>query len=74
VILTGIATNICVLFTANDAYLRGYRIVVPEDCVAANTARLTSEALGYMSTVLKADVSSWRSLPWKKWLRSSATD
>ena len=35
-ILTGVATDICVLFTANDAYLRDYKIVVPSDCVAAN--------------------------------------
>ena len=29
VILTGFATNICVLFTANDAYLRDLHVVVP---------------------------------------------
>jgi len=69
VIVTGIAANICVLFTANDAYLRGYRIVVPKDCVAANSARLTKEALAQMETVLKADISSSTALPWSKWLR-----
>jgi nicotinamidase-related amidase len=68
VILTGMATNICVLFTASDAYLRGYRIVVPRDCVAANSARLTKEALAHMRAVLKADISTSRLLPWSKWL------
>ena len=34
VILTGIAANICVLFTANDAYMRDYRLYVPRDCVS----------------------------------------
>jgi nicotinamidase-related amidase len=68
VIITGIATNICVLFTASDAYLRGYRVVVPRDCVAANSARLTKEALAHMSAVLKADISTSRSLPWSKLL------
>ena len=29
VILTGIAGNICVLFTANDAYMRDYKIFAP---------------------------------------------
>jgi len=44
-IVTGIATNICVLFTANDAFLRGYRVCVPRDCVAANSAKLSRAAL-----------------------------
>ena len=30
-VLTGVAGNICVLFTANDAYIRDYRLVVPAD-------------------------------------------
>lgn len=36
-ILTGIAGNICVLFTANDAHMREYRVIVPRDCIASNT-------------------------------------
>jgi len=35
--LAGIAANICVLFTANDAYMRDFHLVVPGDCVASNT-------------------------------------
>lgn len=38
VILAGLAGNICVLFTANDAYMRDYRIFAPADCLASNTA------------------------------------
>lgn len=34
-VITGIATNICVLFTANDAYMRDFQICVPEDCCTA---------------------------------------
>ncbi|HET7298890.1 MAG TPA: isochorismatase family cysteine hydrolase, partial [Burkholderiales bacterium] len=33
-ILTGIAGNFCVLFTAQDAYMRDFRLLVPRDCVA----------------------------------------
>lgn len=33
-ILTGIAGHICVLFTANDAYMRGYRLITPIDAYA----------------------------------------
>ena len=36
-ILTGLAGNICVLFTANDAYMRDCNLIVPEDCIASNT-------------------------------------
>ena len=55
-ILTGIAGNICVLFTANDAYMRGYRLIIPADCVASQTVRENTSALHLMQTVLKADV------------------
>jgi nicotinamidase-related amidase len=58
VILTGIAANICVLFTANDAYMRDLKLVVPKDCVASNTAELNEYALAQIRTVLKASTSS----------------
>lgn len=67
-IITGIATNICVQFTANDAYLRGYRIVVPADCVAANTKRLSNEALVNMKLVLKAATPKSNQIRWSKLL------
>jgi nicotinamidase-related amidase len=56
VILAGIAANICVLFTANDAYMRDLKLVVPRDCVASNTVELNGYALQQMATVLKADI------------------
>ena len=55
VILTGIAANICVLFTANDAYMRDLYLVVPSDCVASNTEEDNRYALEQMRVVLKAD-------------------
>jgi nicotinamidase-related amidase len=55
VVLVGIAGNICVLFTANDAYLRDFRLIVPHDCVASNTIEENNHALEQMRTVLKAD-------------------
>ena len=66
-VIGGIATNICVLFTANDAYMRGYELYVPRDCVAANTTALTNQALTQMKAVLKAHVSAASRLPWRKW-------
>ena len=55
-ILSGIAGNICVLFTANDAYLRGFQLCVPRDCVASNTEDENLAALEQMEKVLKADI------------------
>jgi nicotinamidase-related amidase len=54
-ILTGIAGNICVLFTANDAYMRDYHLIIPADCVSSNTVEENNQALQLMSKVLKAD-------------------
>ena len=56
-ILTGIQGNNCVLFTANDAYMRDYKIFVPSDCTVSNTAEENRHALKQMQTVLKADIS-----------------
>jgi nicotinamidase-related amidase len=54
-ILTGVAGDICVLFTAHDAYMRDYQIVVSKDCIASNSADLTAQALDQMERVMKAD-------------------
>jgi nicotinamidase-related amidase len=55
--LTGIAGNNCVLFTANDAYMRDFKVFVPEDCVVSNTEEENHYALKQMETVLKADTT-----------------
>ena len=55
-ILTGIAGNFCVLFTANDAYMRDYDLIIPSDCTASNSAEENREALALMRKFLKADI------------------
>ena len=57
VILTGIAGNICVLFTANDAYMRDLEIFAPRDCIVSNTAAENDVALGQIETVLKGNIT-----------------
>src|SRR3954464_4387198 len=57
-ILTGIAGNFCVLFTANDAYMRDYDLIIPSDCTVSNTAEENRQALGLMRNFLKADTRS----------------
>lgn len=56
VIMTGVAGNNCVLFTANDAYMRDFEVVVPSDCVASNTEEENRAALHQIEKILKADI------------------
>ena len=70
-ILAGIAGNNCVLFTANDAYMRDFKLFVPSDCVVSETTDENDYALKQMEKVLKADIRksselNFRSSPrWK---------
>lgn len=54
-ILTGLLADSCVLFTAQDAYMRGYDVVVPSDCVAARGPQDHRRALAQMRRALRAD-------------------
>ena len=56
-ILTGVSTNSCVLFTAADAYMRDLELMVPDDCAAACNAHEHNTALEQMKCMLKADLS-----------------
>jgi nicotinamidase-related amidase len=55
-IITGLSADNCVLFTASDAYLREYELVVPSDCTAAEKPSWHAAAMRHMSRVLKAEV------------------
>ena len=57
VVLTGIAGDNCVLFSAHDAYLRDYALHIPCDCVASNTRQENDAALKLMAKVMKADIT-----------------
>ena len=55
--MTGIAGNICVLFTANDAYMRDLKIFAPADCMVSNTAAENDHALQQIRTTLKGNLT-----------------
>lgn len=55
-VITGLTTDICVLFTAHDAYMRGFKVKVPEDCSAAVKKAYHSDAVRFVKRVAKADV------------------
>jgi nicotinamidase-related amidase len=71
VILTGIAGNICVLFTANDAYMRELRIYAPADCIVSNTAAENDHALRQIETVMKGNVAPSTALVFQKRRRAA---
>jgi nicotinamidase-related amidase len=56
-ILTGMAGDICVLFSANDAYMRDFRVIVPPDCIASEDAEHNRQVLQLMERVLKAEIT-----------------
>lgn len=56
-ILAGISSNSCVLFTAHDAYMRDLQLVIPEDCIAACSEMEHASAVEHMRCMTKADVT-----------------
>jgi nicotinamidase-related amidase len=67
-ILTGMAADICVLFTAADAHMREYDIWVPKDCVASSDPQRTIWALEIMRSSMKAEIRSTSKLSLTEWL------
>jgi nicotinamidase-related amidase len=64
-IFAGMATDICVLFSANDAYMRDFEIMIPSDCVASEESESNRQALMLMERVLKAKVMASTELDFK---------
>ena len=55
-VLTGLTGDICVLFTAHDAYMRDFNLVIPSDCVASNDPSENEYTLRKMATLMDADI------------------
>jgi nicotinamidase-related amidase len=62
ILLTGFAGDICVLYTANDAYMRSYELIVVHDCVASESEAGNRAAIEHMKLRLKARSLSSRTL------------
>lgn len=65
-VVVGLAADNCVLFTAHDAYLRGFKLHIPPDCIASQKASDTKRALEQMSLTCKADVRPSTSIRWMR--------
>jgi len=57
-VLTGLTLERCLLFTANDAFLRDYSLHVPRDCTAALDADDEAAALRILERVLGANTAA----------------
>ena len=57
IIVVGVCTNICVLYTVADARNRDYAVEVPADCVATFDPEAHRFALQQLKTVLGAQVT-----------------
>jgi nicotinamidase-related amidase len=68
-ILAGIVTDMCVLFSASDAHMRDFHLVVPNDCSAAETSRDHQRALALMKMNFDAKIGASRSLDLKALLK-----
>lgn len=52
VVIVGILTNICILFTAADAVMRGFEVEIPREGVTASSSQENDFALDQMAKVL----------------------
>jgi nicotinamidase-related amidase len=70
--LTGLTIERCLLFTANDAFLRDYELFVPRDCTAAIDDADEAAALRILERVLGADTRPSIDLDLKALRRASS--
>jgi nicotinamidase-related amidase len=61
-ILTGLATNSCIVCTAHDARMRNFGLYVPSDCSAARTGREHKQAIEHIKEMRGASVVASSSL------------
>ena len=73
-VLTGLTGDICVLFTAHDAYMRDFNLVIPADCVASNDPSENDYTLRKMRTLMDADISPSTELDFEKLKRGPARE
>lgn len=69
-VLTGVATDICVLFTAADAHMRDYALWVPEDAVAAEDSARGAAALSILRETMAAETRPSDALTLADWSRA----
>ena len=61
-ILCGLTADNCVLFTAVDAHMRDYDLIIPSDCVASQSPGRKTQALDLIRRVLDVEITTSRNL------------
>ena len=72
-VLTGMAADICVLFTAADAHMRDYDLWIPADAVASQTPERQRWALEIMKQSMGAEVRPTDRLSLAAWSKRAKT-
>jgi nicotinamidase-related amidase len=68
-ILTGVAADICVLFTAADAHMRAYELWVPGDAVASDRPDHMDRALRILQKSMGAETRATSALSLDDWIK-----
>lgn len=55
IVLTDVADDNCILFTAADAYVRNFEVAVSTDCIVSVNPDANRSALEHMRETLNAD-------------------
>ncbi|PEL06148.1 cysteine hydrolase family protein [Bacillus sp. AFS017336] len=55
-VIVGVAGNRCVLFTANDAFMRNYNLIIPQDAISSVTDYDESVTIYMMKDILNATI------------------
>ena len=61
-ILCGLTADNCALFTAVDAHMRDYDLIIPSDCVASQSPGRNTQALDLIRRVLDVEITTSRNL------------
>jgi nicotinamidase-related amidase len=60
-IVVGQATEQCILYSALDAYMRGFELAVPRDCLACIDPDLAESALAMIERNMDGETGAWPS-------------
>ncbi len=73
-VLTGLSGDICVLFTAHDAYMRDFNLVVPSDCIASEDPRDNEYTLRKLAGFMDADTRPSAEIDFEELQRRAARE
>ena len=65
--IIGLYTDICVRHSAADGFYRGYKIIIPNDCVESFVEGKNDEDIEYLKKMYNAKITTTAALA-KEWL------